>query len=326
MKWLKKGALAGLLLWLMYIAFEQAALVAFLLPTVSIRFDLPLTQAQMATARSYAEQYDGLYLTFWTERTVFVQNHLRSAQAQQITFDGNADLAYPAEYAFGRAPLNQEPETCAVSTGFAWALWGSEEVVGLTVTAEDATCTVVGVFPEDQPLILRPDREGFTVAELQDIPAGEDGYRFASTFSLSCGLGTPDEILWGSGFGGWVQALPWLCLILVGLRLVVISLKELKRRLPFRLGTWCLMLAFFLVLLLPALLETLPPWLIPSRWSDFSFWGRLAETLWDRCYDFLALTPQLRDVQVKIATVKALAASLCVLAVSVKRVVGHGGQ
>lgn len=66
---------------------------------------------------------------------------------------------------------------------------------------------------------------------------------------------------------------------------------------------------------LPNLLQALPPWLIPTRWSDFEFWSQLWQTLSKRCHDLVALTPQFRDTEAKLAGIKAILACLgaCVL-------------
>lgn len=308
MKRLKKGFRTALLLFLVVVAFQQAARALFLLPEVSLRYDAPLTGEQVAAAREYGRLCGKTALTFWTERTVVVWQTFASVIAVQITFDGEADVAFPAEYTFGRAPSGLEPETCAVSTGFAWMLWGSEEIVGLELTAEGSVCRVVGVFEWDAPLLLRPDAEGFTAVELQGLSEQEDSYRQADTFAGASGLGTPDEILWGTGFGAWLRCLPWLSLTAVGLCAGT-------KRGPRKYRGWGLCLALLFAIALPNLLQALPPWLIPTRWSDFEFWSQLWQTLSKRCHDLVALTPQFRDTEAKLAGIKAILACLgaCVL-------------
>lgn len=309
MKWIKRGLSLAVGLCLLCMAFRQTARVRFLQPTVSARFDRALTAEQVATARQYA-QTDGIYLTFWAERGAYAENHIRTVQVRQITFDGEVDVACPVEYTFGRAPSKQETETCAVSTGVAWELWGGENVVGLEFTVEGKSYTVVGVFSGEQPVILRPDTGDFTAAEFQNIPRGEDSYRLAESLCLTCGLGYPDEILWGSGFAGWVSFLPWLCLVTAGLRLLLTSMRGVNKLPEFWRDILRMAFPFLVVLGLLTLLRALPPWLIPTRWSDFDFWSRLMETLTARCEDALSLTPMLRDVETKAAILRAIVLSL----------------
>lgn len=308
MKWLKKGLLAALILVLLSFSFRQTALVRRLLPSVSLRYTAPLTVEQLAAARSYARQTEGPSIAFWTERRVPARSALGNTMVQQITFDGEADLAYPAEYRFGRAPSALEPQTCAVSVGLAWALWGGQDATGLELTVEDTTCRVVGIFPGEEALLLRPDTADFTAAELQHIPEGEDGYRWAETFAMTSGLGQPDWILWSSGFSAWIQLLPWFCVTVPGLWLVLYGIGKLRRLPAFWRSAVCFGLAFFLALLLPALLEALPAWLIPTRWSDLNHWHRLGQTLQARLLDLLALYPSSRDVAAKTAAISVILA------------------
>ena len=52
---------------------------------------------------------------------------------------------------------------------------------------------------------------------------------------------------------------------------------SIEQGLARSMARFCLAAAALgLALLLPLLLESMPGWLIPARWSDFSFWGNLA--------------------------------------------------
>lgn len=302
---------AGAVLWLLMGAFQHAALVSSLCPTVSLRYDEAITREQAKAVKEYALKNDGPWPTFWAERTVWVQGRA----VQQVSFDGEAQLAYPAEYLHGRAPTSWESGTCAVSTGLAWSLWGGENVVGLELNVEDVTCRVVGVFPAEDAVLIRPDTGGFTAVELENVPLGEDSYRYAANYAYVCGLGTPDEILWGPGVSAWLRILPWIPLVLSALPLAGLGMEKYRKLSPFWRSTLAFGLAFGAALALPGLLERLPPWLLPTRWSDFDFWARLGETLADRCRDFFALDPQSRDFSAKMAAAKTVFATLAACAI-----------
>lgn len=309
--WTKRLLTTGLMLWLLIAAFQQASLVSFLYPTVSLRFDDPLDAVHVQRTREYAQKNGGPWLTFWSERKIRVNGFA----AQQITFDGESMLAYPAEYRYGHSATTWESETCAVSTGLAWRVWGGENAVGLELTVEDVTCRIVGVFPAEEAVLIRPDTGNFTAVELENVPPGEDSYRYTSNYAYVCGLGTPDKILWGSGFADWIQILPWIPLVLSALPLADLGARKCRKLSSFWRSALAFGLAFGAAFALPGLLERLPPWLLPTWWSDFDFWIRLGETLKDRCRDVFALNPQSRDVQAKIAVVKVIFATLgaCIL-------------
>ena len=67
------------------------------------------------------------------------------------------------------------------------------------------------------------------------------------------------------------RILCWLPLALAGCFLIMPYLAKLKK-LP---GLVWAILALILVLALPTIIEILPGWMVPTRWSDFGFYGRV---------------------------------------------------
>ena len=113
------------------------------------------------------------------------------------------------------------------------------------------------------------------------------------------------------------RILCWLPLALVGCFLIMPYLAKLKK-LP---GLVWAILALILVLVLPTIIEILPGWMVPTRWSDFGFYGRLWDTFLDRWYDLLMLCPTPMDAQRKALFLGLLLNSCgcCVLTVELKR-------
>ena len=113
------------------------------------------------------------------------------------------------------------------------------------------------------------------------------------------------------------RILCWLPLVLAGCFLIMPYLAKLKK-LP---GLVWAVLALAFVLALPAIIEILPSWMVPTRWSDFSFYGRLWDTFLDRWYDLLMLCPTPMDAQRKALFLGLLLNSCgcCVLTVELKR-------
>ena len=72
---------------------------------------------------------------------------------------------------------------------------------------------------------------------------------------------------------------------------------------------------FALAFVLPILLEALPPWLVPARWSDFSYWQALPRALRTAIAQLVSLSPSVKDVLAKQWIVQAfVSASGAVLA------------
>ena len=53
-------------------------------------------------------------------------------------------------------------------------------------------------------------------------------------------------------------------------------------------------------ILLPFLLNAMPAWLIPTRWSDFSFWSSLIRQANDSLREFFSVNSMSRDVELKM--------------------------
>ena len=80
-------------------------------------------------------------------------------------------------------------------------------------------------------------------------------------------------------------------------------------------------IATIMTLALPAIIEVLPGWLVPTRWSDFGFYGRLWDTFCQRWHDLLMLSPTPMDAQRKALFLGLLLSSCisCMLTGELKR-------
>ena len=316
MKRLAKWLIPMALLALMTAGFYLSAQMNFLCPSVSLRYSAPLTAKQVQQARAYTEENGTPYLTFWTESQTYVATPEMSVSSAQILYNGDPALSYPVTYRHGGSP-GMDKSLCSVSVGLAWELWQSDRVVGMTVQIDGADYTVSGVFEAEDCRLFRWAEEGFTAAEIAETPKGQDSYRYALDLAAQSGLGLASGILWGSGMADIGRILCWLPLVLAGCFLIMPYLVKLKR-LPGIV--WAILILAF-VLALPAIIEVLPGWMVPTRWSDFGFYGRLWDTFCQRWEDLLMLTPTPMDAQRKLLFLGQLFCSgaCCVLTLEFKR-------
>ena len=77
-------------------------------------------------------------------------------QATLITYQGDPALVWDPACLSGALPAPLDASGCAVSAALAWALFGSEDAVGLTLTWGDAVYTVRGIFDSEDCLALLP--------------------------------------------------------------------------------------------------------------------------------------------------------------------------
>lgn len=145
-------------------------------------------------------------------------------------------------------------------------------------------------FAFGQVKVLKPDREGFSAAELFPVPKKTYLYRWGRDCAAQAGLPEPSEVLCGPVGAFAARFLPWV----FGLWLLL--------RLTGRRG-WLIAAILLLALL--------PDWFFPTRLSDIRFWTELGESLCGSVQDWLSLSPALRDEAWKCSWWQFLAAMVC---------------
>lgn len=280
-------------------------------PSVSLRYDKPISGKVAYSARQYSIEHDGentFWLTFWHETKAEYEADHNSTAAACILFSGDAAVVWPARYLAGVAPSVIDGVGCMVSSALAGELWGGYDIVGKSVEVDNEPRVVRGVFESTELLALvavkdEDTSQSFSAVELTGGPANATRSD-AEGFAIAAGLGQPGSVLMGTpvSFSAILAILPLLILIIYSLALCYSKFKF--HRTVLRI---VLLLSFFgFALLLPVLLDMLPDWVIPTRWSDFSFWGELANRLGDNLREYLVLSPLLRDVEYKILLYKQI--------------------
>ena len=326
----KKQFLVGMLLWvalavLLVIGMTNVSNLRQY-PAISLRYNNPVSGKAAYSARLYSVENkdDAFWLTFWHETNADYDSGYDSGNnsgynsgynrvnAVCILFSGEAALVWPARYLSGTAPGVTDGIGCAVSSALARELWGGDDVVGKFVGIDDEIRVVRGVFEGSEQMALVSVRDedtsrSFSAVELSAGPS--DPVRSdAESFAIAAGLGRPDSILTGTpvALSAVLAVLPLVILALYGLALCITKLKYHPA--AFRIVLLSVFLGFAVVL--PELLDKLPGWAIPTRWSDFSFWGSLVNRLGDNLLEYLLLSPCLRDVEYKILLYKQIGISL----------------
>lgn len=275
----------GSVLLLLLLALAEFGLCAYaakqqrVYATTGLRFTAPLSDEQLLAALEYqsgTESAHKIYATFWgqSEKNISADHGFTVQNVVCIGYCGDPWNCLPGKYLSGGSPGSTGKE-CSVSAALADALFGSNQVVGLSVWMEQQSFRISGVFDSPDAVLLFPTMQGLQCAELTgvslDVPKAD-----ALNWCTLAGLPTPQTIVYGPQKIWFAYFLCGMPLLLTGLCMVILLL-----RLSFswpglvRNGLW-LVLALAFALMLPTLLSHLPGWLIPARWSDFSFWEKLA--------------------------------------------------
>ena len=301
-----KRLLADVLLWCVLFVFAalSAANAAVLqqYSAISLRYEMPFSGQAAYQARQYAIEHNEentFWPTYWIEDEAQYSAGFKNVSAGCLLFSGNAALVWPAEYLSGAMPGVADDIGCAISSALAWELWGDTDVVGKTLEVDGVSRIVRCVFEEAEPFALLSVRaenltQAFAAVELSGGPSSPNRGSVES-FAAASGLGMPDNILMGTpAFLAELMAmLPLLILVFYGLAMCI---RWMRKRSAIIQRVFAFSLFLGVAILLPGFLDMLPDWIIPTKWSDFSFWDSLFGQTGGNLREYLKLSPSLRDV------------------------------
>lgn len=241
----------------------------------------------------------------------------RSTQADILLFYGDLRRIVQAGMPQGSFVSSADAAGCALDRETAFALWGSDRVVGEKLVFEEKEYTVRAVLDSPSGTVAIPLSQGMghSLSVLMLGAAGErDAQLSAQEFYGRHGLSAPDVLSTGSWhqplarFFCLLPALPMLCLLLAGM------VRELwgMRETPVLCALWSLLVlaAVAALLLLSGVRLSFPKSLVPTRWSDFEFWGRLLRGFFENLRSVLLAPVLAPDRVVGAALIRLLLCSL----------------
>lgn len=187
-----------------------------------------------------------------------------NSKVSMLLFHGMPDSIAHFPMTAGRMPAYGENNVCALDKNTAFKLFSSVDVVGSNVNYDGNDWMIVGILDIDDPVLIAPGTEETvydhiaadhreTLETLVSALGGE-----ADLFSLS-GVETA-RLLW------ILCGFPWAMIILTGIR------KMRKRSEVWKVISnvaFCMALLGMVI----ALMVCIPVRLLPTRWSDLSFYG-----------------------------------------------------
>ena len=194
---------------------------------------------------------------------------------------------------------NLQGRGCSVSTQLAYELFGSTHAAGLPFEFEDTVYSVQGVFEFSDPLLMIPvsPENDFLFDNLElFIRPGKEGGTIAQAFLRENGLDA-DAVVNGPELGAVLCLMSNLPVFFLWVSVFIALLWKLLKKqaqIQYQLET-----AGFLLLSLFLLFGThtkIPASLIPTKWSDFSYWGRTALLYKERLMDLLSLNVTAKDL------------------------------
>ena len=206
----------------------------------------------------------------------------RSAQADILLFYGDLRQIIQAGMPETGFVSSADAGGCALDRETAFALWGSDRVIGEKLIFEEKEYTVRAIFDAPGGTVAIPisSEMGHTLSAISLGAAdGQGAQLLAERFYERHGLPAPDVL----STGGWHRTLARFFCLLPALPLIYILLAGMVREIwgmretPVLCALWSLLtLAVVIALLLISGVRlSFPQSLVPTRWSDFEFWSRL---------------------------------------------------
>ncbi|MCL2372656.1 MAG: hypothetical protein FWC78_04560 [Defluviitaleaceae bacterium] len=320
-----KSKIVTVLLWcllaaLLVVGLRGAAEISRF-SNISLRFSQPICGQTAHRTRQYSIEcngYNQFWPTFWHEGSAEFSAGVRTVQASAISYSGNAALVWPGRYVAGSAPSSVDGNGVAVSEALAHSLWGSIDIVGMLVYVDDAPRIVRGVFEANGELALlsfhiEDTQQSWTAIELEG-GTQHPTRSHAESFAIASGLGRPDYMLMG-GVITLARFMPILPLIIAAIHLLVMLIGFMGKYYPAARMPVVFVGFILFAIAVPFLLNSLPPWIIPTHWSDFIFWQELLQQANAGLREFLGATPMLRDVELRLGLLKqavVMVVALCV--------------
>ena len=231
-----------------------------------------VSPAQLVREQRYALEdgrEDPPARTAWKEQTgqsITDEAGGRSASVNLLTCFGSGDDLYPAPFLFGAMPVRGDAEGIALSQAAADALWGGTGAAGQTVHLGGKTYALRGVFKGDVPLAVVQDRED-----------SEEIYPNLLVHGEYSGGGTTLDLPFLSWLLSALAGLPGI-LLMAAIIIRILGRGWKLRYSPILLTQYILPALFMSALALWAggFPWDIPAKLIPTRFSDLDFWGKLA--------------------------------------------------
>ncbi|MCD8012138.1 MAG: hypothetical protein LUG99_02985 [Lachnospiraceae bacterium] len=306
MKWTWKAVKLLLVTVLLITAVRHFDLVRDSRGTVTIVLDgMALSAAEAETiCQNEAEQDEPLSVCFFGEQTVQVscEENGKNASVTLILAAGNFTLL-----AQGGTALNWMEDGCLLDQNTASSIFGTSQTSGQYLWISGEAYQVCATFESELPAVIRnaaaSDENALTQAILKASSQDEDNLsgkaeQFLTRHSLSGTVVSTDHLIVLVG-----DLLLLVPLALLG-RLVGTIMRERASR-PRRKedrfvrgNAGLLFISIFVTIWLALHYFEIPSDMIPTRWSDFSFWGTWLEE--QKKNILLLLTTPLGKIQTQI--------------------------
>lgn len=245
------------------------------------------------------------YISAWNcleEQTITNEELSLSYKVHFVEVYGDIKQVYPMELTVGNLLTPNDYEGCIIDNEVAYQLFGTVNPVGNRISYGNEHFYIRGIIKSPKPVFFRQihDKE-HTYSNIELVYSDDaDGNKLANAFMEQNNLVDSYTILDGSFFGRIFNSLyqvpAWFLCIYVLYQI----LRAIWKRRTIPLQVLILSLGFLSVwMVLKWVLDfriSIPEHLIPTKWSDFSFWTEKYKELRNQIDQIAYQTPVIKDI------------------------------
>lgn len=230
----------------------------------------------------------------------------RSYQSWLIEAYGDVGHVFPFQLTTGNLLTSNDYEGCILDEETAYQLFGTINPIGNSITYKDKLYYIRGIIKSPKPvffLMIENRNHRYYNIELvygkSDGKREENGQELADSFLLQNNLAGSYAVIDGPFYSELLEILSNIPAWFLGFYMLYSMLQMLwdRRTLPLQM---LILLSGFLVLymFLKWLLDfqiSIPERLIPTKWSDFSFWVDKYKEIQEQVGSIAYLPPTIKD-------------------------------
>ena len=223
-------------------------------------------------------------------------------KTQLIEVYGDINQVYPMRLTQGNLLTQEDYEGCMIDQVVAYKLFGTVDSVGNIITYRNKQYYIRGIIKSPEPIFfIQINDKKHTYSNLELVYEDkENGQELANAFMTQNNLADSYTLLDGPFYGGILDRLYRVPGWFLGFYMLYQILKVIWRRRTLPLQAFVLLLGFLAVwMVLKWLLEFqihIPERLIPTKWSDFSFWIEKYKEFRIQMGQMAYLTPTVKDI------------------------------
>ncbi len=299
-------SLAALIIWGSGIYYGQYINEHY--QSISIRMkEEKVSQRALRTALEYEEIKNPEnipHISAWNQlEEQIIENKVLavSYKARLIEVYGDIKQVYSMKLTKGNLLTPDDYEGCMIDQGAAYKLFGRIDPVGNVITYKNKQYYIRGIVKSPEPIFfiqINDIRHTYSNIELV-YEDKENGQELADAFMTQNNLASSYTILEGCFYAGILARVYKIPTWFLGFYMMYRILRSVWKRRTLPLQVFVLLLGLISVwMVLKYLLEFqfyIPERLIPTKWSDFSFWVERYKEFQEQIKQMAYLTPTIKD-------------------------------